>query len=192
MKKILILLVCMVAFVSCHKHKTFTVENAIEVDNKNMFANYSEYKWFETTVVLKEFLDENCSGTIEEITNIFQAIESEDDRSFDTKVITFKHTTKDIVKDIVEGFWVEDSPLYQKDIKLTFKQAFEKVNQVNYPKPHSRYCVLRKEVGPVDANPQYIFGNSRAQLYVDAITGKVTDKNPVYPNEFVKPLGEWP
>jgi hypothetical protein len=51
--------------------------------------------------------------------------------------------------------------------------------------------VLRKEVAPLDCNPQYIFGNKRAQLYVDAVTGEVKDYNPAYKG-FTMPLGEWP
>ena len=80
----------------------------------------------------------------------------------------------------------------KEPIKITFAEALEKLNQVNFPKPHSRYCVLRKEVGPKDANVQYIFGNSKAQLYVDAVTGEVTDLNPVFGGDLGKPLGEWP
>jgi hypothetical protein len=87
---------------------------------------------------------------------------------------------------------MEDSPLDKEPVKVTFAEALEKLNQVNFPKPHSRYCVLRKEVGPKDANVQYIFGNSHAQLYVDAVTGEVTDHNPVFGGDLGKPLGEWP
>ena len=77
-------------------------------------------------------------------------------------------------------------------IKVSFKEAYNKIMATNYPKPHSRHVVLRKEIGPQDANPQYIFGNSQAQIYVDAVTGDVTDKNPAFPADLKMPLGEWP
>lgn len=78
-------------------------------------------------------------------------------------------------------------------IKLTYKDAFDRVMATNCPKPHSQHVVLRKELGPKVANPQYIFGNSSAQLYVDAVTGEVRDTNPVFEGlNLGTPLGEWP
>ena len=95
--------------------------------------------------------------------------------------------------DVKDGFWIEDCVLNNEVIKVSYQEAFEKMMATNMPKPHSRHCVLRKEVGPKDANPQYIFGNTRAQIYVDATTGKVSDKNPVFEGtNFGTPLGEWP
>lgn len=81
--------------------------------------------------------------------------------------------------------------MHVEDIEITFNEAFQRVMESNYPKPHSKNCVLRKEVGSTDYHPQYIFGNPHAQLYVDAVTGEVTDKNPIYEvYGFKIPLGE--
>lgn len=78
-------------------------------------------------------------------------------------------------------------------ISLTFKEAYQKIMEINFPKPHSKQCVLRKPLGPIDCHPQYIFGNIRSQLYVDAITGGVTDKNPAfYGSKFNSPVNNWP
>ena len=53
--------------------------------------------------------------------------------------------------------------------------------------------VLRKQVGPVDANPQWIFGNLHSQIYVDAVTGAVSKDNPAFDGlNLGTPLGEWP
>lgn len=170
------------------------VENVTNADRQYMFTNYGgDYRWFESCIVLKDFLDEDCDGTVAGISNVFQVVE-EQGNGADVFVILAAHTPDTTAYEIKHGFWVEDYTLNNEKIKVTFAQAFEKVNQVNLPKPHSKQCVLRKEIGPVDANPQYIFGNARAQLYVDAVTGDVTDKNPCYPEDkgFKMPLGEWP
>lgn len=170
------------------------VENVTNADRQYMFTNYGgDYRWFESCIVLKDFLDEDCDGTVAGISNVFQVVE-EQGNGADVFVILAAHTPDTTAYEIKHGFWVEDSPLNNEKIKVTFAQAFEKVNQVNLPKPHSRQVVLRKQVGPVDANPQYIFGNSHAQLYVDAVTGDVSDKNPCFPEDkgFKMPLGEWP
>lgn len=162
-------------------------------DRQYMFINYDgNYRWFEQCVLLKDFLDEDNDGTIEGISNVFQVVEG-DSTCYDVHVILMAHNVngKDTVE-VKHGFWVEDYPLNEEAIAITFEQAYDLVMKVNFPKPHSRQCVLRKQVGPVDANPQYIFGNNRAQLYVDAITGEVSDKNPAFEGYFGNPLGEWP
>lgn len=170
------------------------VEHTVAMDRQAMFAKGvdNDYRWYETNIRLVNFLDDEYDG-IEEVVNVFQTVESRDEHSFDTVVYKFQHTAEGTVEGFTHGFWVEDYPLNNEQIVVTFAQALEKVNEVNLPKPHSRYVVLRKEVGPVDANPQWIFGNSRAQLYVDAVTGEVSEENPAFRGlNLGTPLGEWP
>lgn len=169
------------------------VENVVSTDREYMFMNYGgDYRWFETCVVLQNFLDEECDGTVAGISNVFQVVE-EKDKGADTFVVLAAHTPDTTAYEVKHGFWVEDFPLNEEEIKVTFAQAFEKLNQVNLPKPHSKQCVLRKEVGPKECNPQYIFGNVHAQIYVDAVTGDVSDTNPAFGDiKLAKPLGEWP
>jgi len=170
------------------------VEHTVAVDRQTMFAKGVDdnYRWYETNIRLVNFLDDEYDG-IEEVVNVFQTVENMDEHSFDTVVYKFQHTAEGTVEGFTHGFWVEDYPLNNEQIIVTFAQALEKVNEVNLPKPHSRYVVLRKEVGPVDANPQWIFGNSRAQLYVDTVTGEVSEDNPAFRGlNLGTPLGEWP
>lgn len=170
------------------------VEHTVALDRQSMFAKGidNDYRWYETNIRLVNFLDEEYAG-IDEVVNVFQTVESRDEHSFDTVVYKFQHTAEGTVEGSTNGFWVEDYPLNNEQIKVTFVQALEKVNEVNLPKPHSRYVVLRKQVGPVDANPQWIFGNVRAQLYVDAVTGEVSEENPAFKGlNLGTPLGEWP
>ena len=174
------------------KVSELVVENTISADRQYMYNNYgNDYRWYETCILLKDYMDEECDGTIEGISNIFQYISDIDSTSFDVHVVLSAYGNGKHVYEVKEGFWVGDSPMNDEAIKLTFKQAFDRLMQSNFPKPHSRHCVLRKEVGPVDAQPQYIFGNTKAQLYVDATSGDVTDQNPAFKG-FGKPLGEWP
>mgnify|MGYP006988825210 FL=1 len=171
------------------------VENLVSTDRQTMYLKYGDnYRWFETTVVLNDFLDSDTELAIAGVVNIFQGItEYEGGKSFDTEVVTFTHTPGENTVEAVHDFWLEDSPLNDEAIVLTFTQALERVLATNSPKPHSRYAVLRKQVGPKDANPQYVFGNVKAQLYVDSVTGAVSDSNPVFAVKgFKMPLGEWP
>lgn len=172
-------------------------ENCISTDRQAMFLKCdkddSMYRWYETTIVFKDFLDADPDGSAESIINIFQKITVKG-KGADTMVYTFKHNCNGTTEiDSVAGFWIEDFPLNDEPIAIKFSQAFDKLMQANLPKPHSRYCVLRKQVGPVACNPQYIFGNTHAQIYVDAKTGDVSVENPAFKGSgFGMPLGEWP
>lgn len=171
------------------------VENVISMDREAMFvAHGGDYRWYETGVQLKNFLDEENDGAIDMVVNVFQVAEKYDSTSFDTFVYKYQHFSDGTVnEDSIHGFWVEDWPLENEAIKVTFKEAFEKIQEVNLPKPHSRQVVLRKEIGPKVANPQWIFGNLRSQIYVDAVTGEVRSTSPSFDGLNVgTPLGEWP
>lgn len=211
MKKLVLLMAVMfgMAFVSCTGcadktvvgndsiindsicDSTNMVENIIAMDKDSMLTTYGKnYKWFETCIVLNEYLDsKNANDSVIGISNIFQVVD-EKGKGADVHVIMYAHVGDSTQVDVKHGFWIEDYPM--DSIKITFKEAYAKLMAANCPKPHSRNCVLRKEVGPIAANPQYIFGNSKMQVYVDAITGEVKTNNPVFPDSLKMPLGEWP
>ena len=192
MKKLVFLFLMICLLVGCKKHKNpevkvqeIVVENVTSTDKEYMFANYGgDYKWFESCITMKNFLDdENPDSTIEGVSNVFQVVKGVTEKTFDVFVVLTAHTQQGSTYEVKEGFWVEDHDLANEQIKLTFKEAFDKVMQANCPKPHSKQCVLRKEVGPVDCNPQYIFGNIVSQVYVDAVTGDVNTSDPAFPKE---------
>ena len=155
------------------KQKVLNVEQCILEDKEYMVLHYGDdFKWYETSITAKGFYNEDYKG-IEVVTNVFQTLVDDD-----PLVVIFTHTeSKDDVQQI-HSFWVEDFPM--NGAYITYEEALERINKVNFPKPHSKFCVLRKEVGPKEINPQYIFGNQHGQLYVDSINGNVTDKNPAF------------
>ena len=194
-------LVCLGSCSSCsHQEQpaentaSIVAENTISVDKEYMTLNYGgNYRWYESSVVFKDFLDEECDGTIEEISNIFQVVKEEGTSADPIAVISTYNAEGDHQIQTIHSYWLEDWPMNDEAIKVTFAEAFEKIQEVDMIKPHSKHCVLRKEVGPKVANPQYIFGNTHAQIYVDATTGEVSDKSPVWEGSgFTMPLGEWP
>jgi hypothetical protein len=171
------------------KIETLNVDHIISTDREFMFLNYGEdYRWYETCILMKNFMDqEDVTDSVIMVNNIFQVVEG-DGTCFDVHVIKIAHTLDTSYVEVVEGFWIEDYPLNNEAVVVNFNEAWTNAMEANCPKPHSQHCVLRKEVGPKDANPQYIFGNSRCQIYVDATTGDVSAIDPVLEG----PLGEWP
>ena len=197
----MLLAICMVfGMTSCEKNKKneekpapavseLTVETTISLDREYMNLHYgSDYRWYETCVQLKNFIDsDSCDGTVAGVCNIFQFIIPE---TAQTGALLSTYANSQHVYDKKLGIWVGDFPLNDEEIKLTYKDAYNRMIQANYPKPHSKNCVLRREVGPKpNVNAQYIFGNVKRQIYVDAVTGNVTDKNPAF-NGFAE-VAKW-
>ena len=177
----------LVAVTSCYHHKKsepFSVENVTKADEKYMSNEYknSTIKWYETQITLKNYLDGDAPMEIESVETVFQAVVPIDSTSYDTYVVRTAHQPDGTEERVTShDFWIEDAELV--GLFLSFETAYNKLMEANCPKPHSRYCVLRKELGPINTNAQYIFGNSEQQVYVDAVTGKVSLHNPVYPSE---------
>ncbi len=171
----------------------FTFENVVSADKEFMSLNYGKgYVWYESTIVLANFLDEENDGEIQSVTDVFEVVTAQEDGGYDTDVVFTTHTKDASSVEARHGFWFGDFVLFEGEIQLTFQEAFQRFNESNYPKPHSQYCVLRKEVGPNVSNPQYIFGNSTYCIYVDAVTGDVSDVSPAYNGtDIEKPVTIW-
>ena len=142
------------------------VNRSIATDREAMYLKFGDdYRWFETCIRLPEFLDsEDVTSAPEMLVNIFQAIE-EFENGADTWVWKFQHFPDGtVLTDSIHGFWIEDTPLNDNVIKLNYTQAFDRMMQSNFPKPHSKNVTLRNPVGPVAVNAQWIFGNINEQI----------------------------
>ena len=172
------------------------VEHSIALDRQTMYVNYKDnYRWYETEILLPEFMDsDSATSNPEMIVNVLQSI-VEEGNGADVWVHKFQHF-KDgtVVHDSIQGFWIENYALNDEVIKLKYTEAWDRMMQTNFPKPHSKHVTLRNPIGPVAINTQWIFGNIKEQIWVDAVTGDTKNSNPAFPKEkgFKMPLGEWP
>lgn len=99
----------------------------------------------------------------------------------------------------VNDVWIEDDDLSEAPIKLSAEQALMRLKEVNCPIPPAKSMSLRLPVGPVECNPQYVIGDIYDVIFIDAVTGDVSNWNPAFNpkkgvkgGNFGKPLGEWP
>ena len=164
------------------------VEQVVQSDRQYMCDHSGcGYIYYETQIVLNEWLDdENCTGTVASIKNVFQIVEGED-TAFSPRVYLFKHTDTSFMVQVVEDFWIEDYDMAKDDITVTYRQAYKNLMKANCIKPHTKDCVLRKMVGPYDCNPQYIFGDAFDEcVFVDAVNGRVSVNNPAFTPPQVK------
>ena len=172
------------------------VENVIAMDRQAMYlAHGGDYRWYETEILLPEFMDgDNATSDPIMVVNVFQTI-VEKGNGFDTWVYKYQHFNDGtVLNDSIQGFWVENLPMEDKAIVLKYTEAWDKMLAVNFPKPHSKHVTLRNPIGPVAINTQWIFGNIKEQIWVDAVDGTCTNSNPAFPEAkgFKMPLGEWP
>jgi len=175
---------------------TLNVEQAISLDRQAMYLSHGgDYRWYETDILLPEFMDaDDAISDPVMIVNVFQTV-VEKGNGFDTWVYKYQHFNDGtVLTDSVQGFWVENWPMEDKAIKLKYTEAWDKMMAVNFPKIHSKHVTLRNPIGPVAVNTQWIFGNIKEQIWVDAVTGECTNSNPAFPaaKGFKMPLGEWP
>lgn len=198
MKKILFLFALMCLLTSCSTTTSISLrilstDDCIKNDHQYMDKHYkNNYRWYECGVLLHKFLDEDGGGAIEEITNVFQILT--DGESHDTNMIIFRHTLEGDSVEIYSSLWVEeDVPMYKEDVNITFREAINKIKALPNDKLHTRHVVLRKQLGPNNARPQYIFGNNQQLIFVDAAFGDVYFESPSFANTgFATWLGEWP
>ena len=151
-------------------------EQAISQDRQELYSllRGNEYCWFETRIVLVNFMDsDSASAEIEGLTSLFQW-----DETYDKGTEIF--TIVSIWENNGKHYFIKPSEvkigfanLSKEAIKLTFKEAFTKMMESNTVKPHSKVCVLSKSAVS-EGNPQYIFGDDNVQIYVDAVSGEVT------------------
>lgn len=172
------------------------VDHLISTDRQAMYMKFKDnYRWYETCIRLNDFLDsEDVKSDPAIVVNVFQSI-IESGNGSDTWVFKFQHLNDGTNSvDSIHAFWIEDCPLNEEALKFNYQKAFDRIMQVNSPKPHSKNAILRKPVGPADCNAQWVFGNLKEQLWLDATTGDVKNSNPAFPEEkgFKMPLGEWP
>ena len=78
-------------------------------------------------------------------------------------------------------------------------QVIERLKQWNGVIPPAVCMSLRYPVGPCECNAQWVIGDAFDVIFIDAVTGEISNWNPAFnPNnkakggDFGKPLGEWP
>ena len=164
---------------------TASVENVIALNKQIMYntVKAQEYIFFESELLMEKSLsDEDCDGKILAVNSVFQTNNKSTDGGIVCTVYMIEtdgRGTQDPVV-IPNAFFLEDCPLNEEPVIITYEQAFERVMEANIPKPDSRHVVLRKPLGPKPCNAQWIFGTVTEPIFVDAVTGAVLDSNPAF------------
>ncbi len=100
----------------------------------------------------------------------------------------------------IQDVWIEDADMSECTINLSAEDVLQILKKWDGLIPDgSKSLVLRLPVGPMQCNAQWVIGNIGDVIFVDAVTGEVTNWNPAFNpykeakgGRFGKPLGEWP
>ena len=100
----------------------------------------------------------------------------------------------------IQDVWIEDADLNSASIELSAEDVLWRIKEWNGLLPKgSKSMSLRLPVGPCKCNPQWVLGNTVDVIFVDAVTGEISNWNPAFNpqrgvkgGDFGKPLGEWP
>ena len=161
--------------------------NVSDLDWMGMHYTDVEWNWLECCIDMEDFIDEADTCNVVAVANIFSFIQILDTvtGSYQPTVILRAHVGDTMVMEEKIGLWVGDDPMNDYNpMEVDFANAWNQMMMANCVKPHSKHCVLRKEVGPIGGlDPIYIFGNETAQVYVMSNTGDVTTTNPVFPQD---------
>ena len=160
------------------------VEQITATDFQWMTTHHGDdFRWYECCIDAENWMDESDTFNAIGVANVFYKVfTDEDGNPITAKVYMLAHVGDTFTCDSTEGIWVGDEPMNDYNpMTVDFAHAYDNMMKADCVKPHSRHCVLRKELGPLDATPQYIFGNQECQVYVDAKDGSVNLDNPVFP-----------
>jgi len=104
-----------------------------------------------------------------------------------------------IIYPVIRDVWIEDASLNDKEIVLSAEDVLQRLKEWNGILPPAVCMSLRNPVGPCECNAQWVIGNEFDVIFIDAVTGEISNWCPAFnPNnkpkggDFGKPLGEWP
>lgn len=156
-----------------------------------------EYEWRNSNVIFSDSIktDNLDSLHIVDVTDVFQWWDN-------GPKITFISTNIEkgtLIAPPITDVWIEDGDLSEKQLKLSAEDVLKRLAEWNGVIPPATSMSLRYPVGPCECNAQWVIGDVYDVIFIDAVTGEISNWNPAFnPNnkakggDFGKPLGEWP
>lgn len=159
---------------------------------QTMFERYDgeQYAWYETRVLFSDSLKLEVIDSLKvtDVTDIFQLFGPARCQYISTNVE--KGT---IIPKPIHDIFIEDCDMSFAEIKLDVKDVLEKLKAWDGIIPPAVGMTLRIPLGPRKCNAQWVIGNIMQVIFVDAVTGEITNWCPAFPIPNVAgPLGEWP
>lgn len=164
-----------------------------------MTLGVEEYEWRNSKIVFNDSIkaDNIDDLHVTDINDVFYYLDEQKGPQVQFINSNVKNGTQ--IPWPINDVWIEDDNLSGAPIKLTAEQVLMRLKEVNCPIPPAKSMSLRLPIGPCECNPQYVVGDVYDVLFIDAVTGEVSNWNPAFNpkkgvkgGDFGKPLGEWP
>lgn len=93
----------------------------------------------------------------------------------------------------IPDVWIEDDDMSEAEIKLSAEDVLKRLKEWNGVIPPAKAMTLRMPIGPRNCNAQWVIGALSDVIFIDAVTGEISNWCPAFPIPNVNgPLGEWP
>ena len=177
---------------------TAGVSNIQALHRQTMFAITGDhYEWRNSKVLFNDSITLESIDDLKvvEVTDVFYYWNAGPNVQF----IASNVKKGTIIPPVIHDVWIEDADLSYKEIKLSAEDVLNRLKEWNGLIPPAVSMSLRYPVGPCECNAQWVIGNAYDVIFIDAVTGDISNWCPAFnPNnkakggDFGKPLGEWP
>lgn len=149
----------------------YNFEGVLTCDTEFIYDKHESSVFYGAQATLDYCVDDTTDLNVVGITTIFQSFKEPKVIIIDREGV---YGEEPGTLDLRNTLWKDCKPI-KLPTPLTLKQAIEKLNQSNSPKPHSDKVVLKNPFkASGDSNPIYIFGEKETgYIAVDAVTGEV-------------------
>jgi len=172
---------------------TAGVANIVALHRQTMFklVNGQKYEWRNLQVLFNDSIKAETLDDLH-ITDITSVFYYWNDGPW-VQYITSNVKKGVLIPTRIPDVWIEDNDLSNAEIKLWPDDVLARLKQWNGVIPPANVLILRLPVGPRKCNAQWVIGNIFDVIFVDAVTGEITNWCPAFPIPNVAgPLGEWP
>lgn len=171
---------------------TTGISHIQSLHRQKMFSEVSkDYEWRNSKIIFNDSLSLDNLDNIKvvDVTDVFQYW----DNGPHVQFITSNVKDGTFMPAPIPDVWIEDASLNDVPVKLSAEEALKRLKEWNGIIPPAKGMSLRLPIGPRHCNAQWVLGDVFDVLFIDAVTGEITNWNPAFPNPSVNgPLGEWP
>ena len=165
---------------------------ALHRQTMNSLTDGQQYEWRNMQVLFNDTIKTETIDDLKviDVTDVFFYWSGEGPH---VQYISTNVAKGTIIAPPIIDVWIEDDDLDNCEIKLWPEDVLKRLKEWNGVIPPSRGMVLRLPVGPRNCNAQWVIGSIGDPVFIDAVTGEVTNWCPAFPIPNVNgPLGEWP
>lgn len=140
-----------------------------------------EYEWRNSKVIFNDTItSENIDALhVTDVTDVFYFW---NDGPW-VQYITSNVKKGTMILPLIPDVWIEDDDLSDAPIKLNAEDVLQRLKEWNGVLPPAKSITLRLPIGPIRCNAQWVMGDAYDVLFVDAVTGDITDWCPAFPRK---------